>query len=156
MFESKKDRALYTLIGVFLMANTTAFFNKYLVYHVLDLNLLKEVVKAFLMKAPVAFVMQYYVIQPWVAENIKKYDADNTIVLRCIRVGYTVMVMCPFMCLFSNAINMIQLHWNASTMIINTLDRMPLNWLFAFCIQVWFLKPLNDIIYAFIKHDPSK
>ena len=151
MFKSEKDRALYTLIGVFLMANTMAFFNKYLVFHTLDLHLLKEVVNAFLMKAPVAFAMQFFLIQPWVARAVKKHNTSNDIINRCIRVGYTVMVMCPFMCLFSNVINMIQLHWNVSTMIINTLDRMPLNWMFAFCVQVWFLKPLNDKIYGFVK-----
>jgi hypothetical protein len=145
-------RIVFTLIGVLLMATTMATFNKYLVYGAFSVNLFKQVGIAFCQKAPVAFILQFFFVQKWVAKQVAKHPTDNDIVYRAIRVGYTVLVMCPIMCLYSNIINMISFHWTFAQLIEAWITKMPINWIFAYCIQVWILNPLNRKIMTWFFH----
>jgi len=144
------QRVIFTCIGVLLMATTMATYNKYLVYGEFSPMLFKQVAIAFCQKAPVAFVLQFFFIQKFAAKQAAKYPTDNPLVYSCIRVGFTVLVMCPIMCAYSNIINMIQFHWSFGEFLASFVSKMPVNWIFAFCVQVWLLKPLNGMLFRLI------
>ena len=45
---------------------------------------------------------------------------------------------------------MIRFHWNFGRMLESVVTRMPINWIFAFCVQVWILGPLNRRVFQLI------
>lgn len=142
------QRIVFTALGVLLMATTMATYNKYLVYGEFSVNLFKQVGIAFLQKAPVAFLLQFFVIQKFAGKQAAKYPTDNKILYQCIRTGFTVLVMCPIMCLYSNIINMIQFHWTVWELLEAWISKMPINWIFAFGVQIWILGPVNRFLFS--------
>lgn len=141
------QRIVFTFIGVLLMATTMATFNKYLVYGEFSPFLFRQVAISFCQKAPLAFVLQFFFVQKFAGRQAAKYPTDNQLLYQCIRTGFTVLVMCPVMCLYSNIINMYTLGWSLGHMLERILSRMPINWIFAFCVQIWVLGPLNRWIF---------
>lgn len=144
------QRVVYTCIGVLLMATTMATYNKYLVYGEFSVELFRQVAIAFCQKAPVAFVLQFFVIQKFAGKQAAKYPTDNKILYQCIRTGFTVLLMCPIMCFYSNIINMINFHWTVGEFLEAWISKMPVNWIFAFCVQIWFLGPINRFLFRTI------
>ena len=142
------QRIVFTALGVLLMATTMATYNKYLVYGEFSVNLFKQVGIAFLQKAPVAFLLQFFVVQKFAGKQAAKYPTDNKILYQCIRTGFTVLVMCPIMCLYSNIINMIQFHWTIWELLEAWISKMPINWIFAFGVQIWILGPVNRFLFS--------
>ena len=142
------QRIVFTALGVLLMATTMATYNKYLVYGEFSVNLFQQVGIAFLQKAPVAFLLQFFVVQKFAGKQAAKYPTDNKILYQCIRTGFTVLVMCPIMCLYSNIINMIQFHWDVWQLLEAWISKMPVNWIFAFCVQIWVLGPVNRFLFS--------
>ena len=67
--KTTKQRIVFTLIGVLLMATTMATYNKYLVYGEFSVELFRQVGIAFLQKGPVAFVLQFFFVQKWVGKK---------------------------------------------------------------------------------------
>ena len=146
--KTTKQRIVFTLIGVILMATTMATYNKYLVYGEFSWELFRQVGIAFLQKGPVAFVLQFFFVQKWVGKKTAQYPTDNKIVYYCIRTGFTVLIMCPIMCFYSNIINMINFHWTIGQFLEAWISKMPVNWVFAFGVQIWFLGPINRFLFA--------
>ncbi len=72
---------------------------------------------------------------------------ENPIVYQCIRTGFTVLIMCPVMCLYSNFINMVQFQWSVGKLLESWITKMPVNWIFAFCVQIWLLGPINRFLF---------
>ena len=142
------QRIVFTALGVLLMATTMATYNKYLVYGAFSVNLFQQVGIAFLQKAPVAFLLQFFVVQKFAGKQAAKYPTDNKILYQCIRTGFTVLVMCPIMCLYSNIINMIQFHWTVWELLEAWISKMPINWIFAFGVQIWVLGPVNRFLFS--------
>lgn len=150
------QRVVFTSLGVLLMATTMATFNKYLVYGEFSINLFKQVGLAFLQKAPVAFILQFFFVQKFVAKQTAKYPTDNKILYYCIRTGFTVLLMCPIMCFYSNIINMLQFHWTIAEFLEAWISKMPINWIFAYCVQIWFLGPINRFLFRQIFPERKK
>ena len=144
------QRVIFTITGVILMATTMATYNKYLVFREFSPELFRQVAVAFCQKAPVAFVLQFFVVQKFAGRQAASYPTDNQIVYTCIRVGFTVLIMAPLMCAYSNLINVIQLHWTAGQFFTAFFTKTPVNWIFAFCVQVWILTPLNKLFFRTI------
>lgn len=144
------QRAVFTCLGVLLMATTMATYNKYLVYGEFSVELFKQVGIAFCQKAPVAFLLQFFIIQKFAGKQAAKYPTDNKILYQCIRTGFTVLLMCPIMCCYSNIINWIQFHWTFGQFLESFITKMPVNWIFAFCVQIWFLGPINRFLFRAI------
>lgn len=142
------QRIVFTALGVLLMATTMATYNKYLVYGEFSPELFRQVGIAFLQKAPVAFILQFFFVQKFAGKQAGKYPTDNRIVYQCIRTGFTVLLMCPIMCFYSNVINMIQFHWSFARMLEAWISKMPVNWVFAFGVQIWFLGPINRFLFS--------
>ncbi|MBQ8835360.1 MAG: hypothetical protein IJ001_10650 [Oscillospiraceae bacterium] len=142
------QRIVFTALGVLLMATTMATYNKYLVYGEFSVNLFRQVGIAFLQKAPVAFLLQFFVVQKFAGKQAAKYPTDNKILYQCIRTGFTVLVMCPIMCFYSNIINMIQFHWTVWELLEAWISKMPINWIFAFGVQIWVLGPVNRFLFS--------
>ena len=142
------QRIVFTALGVLLMATTMATYNKYLVYGEFSVNLFRQVGIAFLQKAPVAFLLQFFVVQKFAGKQAAKYPTDNKILYQCIRTGFTVLVMCPIMCLYSNIINMVQFHWTVWELLEAWISKMPINWIFAFGVQIWVLGPVNRFLFS--------
>ena len=142
------QRIVFTALGVLLMATTMATYNKYLVYGEFSVNLFQQVGIAFLQKAPVAFLLQFFVVQKFAGKQAAKYPTDNKILYQCIRTGFTVLVMCPIMCLYSNIINMVQFHWTVWELLEAWISKMPINWIFAFGVQIWVLGPVNRFLFS--------
>lgn len=141
------QRAVYTFIGMLLMASTMATFNKYLVYGEFSPELFRQVGIAVLQKGPLAFLLQFFIVQKIAAQQAAKYPTDNRLVYTCIRTGFTVMIMCPIMCAYSNIINALHFGWTFGKFLEAWITKMPVNWIFAFCVQVWLLGPLKNIIF---------
>ncbi len=141
------QRIVFTFIGVLLMATTMATYNKYLVYGEFSHFLFSQVAISFCQKAPLAFILQFFFVQKFAGRQAAKYPTDNRLIYQCIRTGFTVLVMCPVMCLYSNIINMYTFGWSLGRMLESVLSRMPVNWIFAFCVQIWLLGPLNRLIF---------
>ena len=141
------QRIVFTFFGVLLMATTMATFNKYLVYGEFSPFLFRQVAIAFCQKAPVAFILQFFFVQKFAGRQAAKYPTDNKILYQCIRTGFTVLLMCPIMCTYSNIINLITLDWTFGKMVESIITKMPINWIFAFCMQIWILGPVNRFIF---------
>lgn len=144
------QRVVFTVIGVILMATTMATYNKYLVMKEFSPELFRQVAIAFCQKAPFAFILQFFFVQKWVGKKVAQYKVSNQIEYTCLRVGHTVMIMAPLMCAYSNIINMIQFHWSFGQFLAAVVSKTPVNWIFAFCVQVWLLTPLNKKIFGII------
>lgn len=142
------QRVVFTCLGVLLMATTMATYNKYLVYGEFSLELFRQIGIAFLQKAPVAFLLQFFVVQKFAGKQAAKYPTDNKILYQCIRTGFTVLLMCPIMCLYSNIINMINFGWTFGQLMEAWISKMPVNWVFAFGVQIWFLGPINRFLFS--------
>lgn len=141
------QRVVFTSLGVLLMATTMATYNKYLVYGEFSLELFKQVAIAFCQKAPLAWLLQFFVVQKFAGKQAAKYPTDNKILYQCIRTGFTVLLMCPIMCCYSNIINWIQFDWTFAQFIESFITKMPVNWIFAFGVQIWFLGPINRFLF---------
>ncbi len=141
------QRVVFTFFGVLLMATTMATYNKYIVYGEFSVELFRQVGIAFLQKAPVAFLLQFFVVQKFAGKQAAKYPTDNKILYQCIRTGFTVLLMCPIMCLYSNIINMINFGWSFGELLEAWISKMPVNWVFAFGVQIWVLGPVNRWIF---------
>lgn len=150
------QRVIFTCIGVLLTATAMATFNKYLVYGAFSIELFQQVGIAFLQKGPVAFILQFFFVQKFVGKQVAKYPADNKILYYCIRAGFTVMIMCPIMCLYSNIINMVCFHWTFAQLLEAWISKIPVNWIFAFCVQVWVIGPLNRFLFRIIFPEKEK
>lgn len=154
------QRFIFTLIGVIFMATTMALFNKLLSGYVeasrysglFDVNLWKDVGIAFAQKAPLAFLLQFFVVQKIAGKFSAKHFSDNKIVNKCIRVGITACMMAPIMCIYSNLILLIQYQWTFEKFITNILVKLVQNYIFAFLIQVLVLKDLNSLLFKAIFH----
>ena len=144
------ERLIFTITGVLMMATTMATYNKYLVYREFSLYLFQQVAIAVAQKAPLAFLMQFFFVQKFASRQAAKYPTDKTIIYSCIRIGFTVMVMAPLMCAYSNIINAVQFHWSFGDFFAAFFSKVPVNWIFAFCVQVWLLTPLNKLLFRFI------
>lgn len=141
------QRAVFTFTGMLLMATTMATFNKFLVYGEFSPELFRQVGVALLQKGPLAFVLQFFFVQKFVAKQAAKYPTDNQIVYSAIRVGFTVMIMAPIMCAYSNVFNAVKFQWSVAEYLTAVISKLPINWIFAFCVQVWILKPLNGMVF---------
>lgn len=141
------QRVVFTSLGVLLMATTMATYNKYLVYGEFSIEFFKQVAIAFCQKAPLAWLLQFFVVQKFAGKQAAKYPTDNKILYQCIRTGFTVLLMCPIMCLYSNIINMFVFDWTVAQLLEAWITKMPVNWLFAFGVQIWFLGPVNRFLF---------
>lgn len=141
------QRVVFTSLGVLLMATTMATYNKYLVYGEFSVELFKQVAIAFCQKAPLAWILQFFVVQKFAGKQAAKYPTDNKILYQCIRTGFTVLLMCPIMCCYSNIINWIQFNWSFGQFLESFITKMPVNWVFAFGVQIWILGPVNRFLF---------
>ncbi len=141
------QRVVFTSLGVLLMATTMATYNKYLVYGEFSVELFKQVAIAFCQKAPLAWILQFFVVQKFAGKQAAKYPTDNKILYQCIRTGFTVLLMCPIMCCYSNIINWIQFDWSFGQFLESFITKMPVNWVFAFGVQIWILGPVNRFLF---------
>lgn len=132
------------------MATTMATYNKYLVYGEFSPELFWQVLIAFVQKAPVAFLLQFFFVQKFVSKQAAKYPTENKILYQCIRTGFTVLLMCPIMCFYSNVINMIHFHWTIGQFAEAWISKMPVNWVFAFGVQIWILGPMNRFLFRIL------
>lgn len=144
------QRVVFTSLGVLLMATTMATYNKYIVYGEFSIELFKQVAIAFCQKAPLAWLLQFFVVQKFAGKQAAKYPTDNKILYQCIRTGFTVLLMCPIMCLYSNIINMISFGWTFGQLLEAWITKMPINWVFAFGVQIWVLGPVNRFLFRTI------
>lgn len=139
-----------------MMATTMATYNKYLVYGAFSAELFRQVAIAFCQKAPLAFVMQFFLVQKFAAKQCAKYPTENKLVYYGIRAGFSVLVMCPVMSLYSNLILMFQLHWSFGQLLANWIPKMVVNWIFAYFVQIFLLGPLNRKLFSIIFPEKQK
>ena len=151
------QRVVFTSLGVLLMATTMATYNKYLVYGEFSMEVFKQIAIAFCQKAPLAWILQFFVVQKFAGKQAAKYPTDNKILYQCIRTGFTVLLMCPIMCCYSNIINWIQFDWTFGQFLESFITKMPVNWVFAFGVQIWILGPVNRFLFrALFKNQMQK
>lgn len=141
------QRVVFTLLGVLFMATTMAAYNKYLVYGEFSTELWLQVGIAFCQKAPLAFLLQFFLVQKFAAKQAAKYPTENKLVYYAIRTGFSVLLMCPVMSLYSNLILMFQFHWSLGQMIANWIPKMMVNWVFAYFVQIFLLGPWNRFLF---------
>lgn len=160
------ERFVFTVTGVILMATTMAFFNKYLVMDPVfpaEMTSLQKYAAlwqatfiAFGQKAPLAFVLQFFVVQKFAGKMSAKYPTENKILGYMIRTGFSVMIMCPIMSLYSNLFLLIPMHWNFIDLLYHWIPKMMINGIFAYCVQMFILQPINRRLFhlLFRRKDP--
>jgi hypothetical protein len=140
------QRLIFTITGVFFMVIVMALFNKSIVAGAFTWSIFKQLPLAFCQRAPLAFVLQFFVVQKFAGKMSAKYPTDNELLYNAIRTGFTVLIMCPVMSLYSNIlyaglnINLIPL-W---------ITKMIQNWVFAFFVQIFLVGPLNRSLFGLI------
>jgi hypothetical protein len=140
------QRVFFTLTGVFFMAIVMAIYNKSLVAGAFTWDVLKQLPSAFCQRAPFAFVLQFFVVQKFAGKMATKYPTDNKMLYDIIRTGFTVLVMCPIMSLYSN---IIYLGININ-MVPVWFTKMVQNWGFAFFVQIFLLGPWNRLLFRLV------
>lgn len=151
------QRFVFTGFGVLFMATTMAFFNKYIVMDpqfgedMTSVEKYAELWKAtgiaFAQKAPLAFILQFFLVQKFAGRQTAKFHPDNIILGYMIRTAFSVMIMCPIMSLYSNLFIAVQFHWNFIDLLYNWIPKMILNGFFAYGIQMLVLQPVNRTIF---------
>jgi hypothetical protein len=160
MPKTKYERLIFTLFGVLFMATTMAFFNKYLVLDTTFSSGMTSAQKyavlwhatftAFLQKAPLAFVLQFFFVQKFAGRMTAKYATDNVYLGYMIRTAFSVMIMCPVMSLYSNLFLIAPMHWNFVDLLYHWIPKMMINGLFAYCVQIMILQPVNRWIFRML------
>ena len=154
------QRFVFTCFGVLFMATTMAFFNKYIVMNPMFNDEMTSVEKyaelwkatgiAFLQKAPLAFVLQFFFVQKFAGKQTAKFHPDNQILGYMIRTAFSVMIMCPIMSFYSNLFLISQMHWNFVDLLYNWIPKMVINGFFAYGIQMLVLQPVNRAIFRLL------
>jgi hypothetical protein len=146
MPKTTAQRLTFTIIGVFFMVIVMALYNKSIVAGAFTWDVFKQLPLAFCQRAPLAFVLQFFIVQKFAGKMSAKYPTDNTLLYNAIRTGFTVLIMCPVMSLYSNilygglTIDLIPL-W---------ITKMVQNWAFAFFVQIFMLGPWNRFLFGLI------
>ncbi|MDR1824676.1 MAG: DUF2798 domain-containing protein [Bifidobacteriaceae bacterium] len=137
------QRLVFTTIGVLLMVTVMALFNKAVEHGGLSWELFKQWPKAFVLRAPLAFPLQFFLVQKFAGRLSARYQVTNRIEYYVIRAGFTVMMMCPVMSCYSCFLYV----GFTSEFIPVWLTKMTVNWAFAFGVQVFVLGPLTRGIF---------
>lgn len=132
------------------MVTVMSLFNKALEYGGLTWNMFSQLPMSFLLRAPVAFILQFFIVQKFAGIRTSRYQVENPIEYYAIRVGFTVMVMCPTMSFWSNIIYA----GFTKDFVFIWLTKMVLNWGFAFGVQIFLLGPLSRLIFRKIVGNP--
>ncbi len=149
MPKTLSQRIVFTTTGVILMAFTMALFNKSLIYGFTP-AVFKEALIGFAQKAPLAWILQFFLVQKFAGKMTAKYPTDNKLLYYCIRTGFSVIIMCPVMSLFSNVTIAMQHYIGWDELVFNWLPKMVVNWPFAFFVQIFLLGPLNRFLFSAI------
>ncbi|MDR1468613.1 MAG: DUF2798 domain-containing protein [Spirochaetaceae bacterium] len=144
MPKTTAQRILFTGIGVFFTVIVMAVYNKSIVAGAFTWALFRQLPLAFCQRAPLAFVLQFFVVQKFAGKMSAKYPTDNKLLYRAIRTGFTVLIMCPVMSLYSNIL------YEGFTLDLIPLwiTKMAQNWTFAFFVQIFLLGPLNRFLFG--------
>jgi hypothetical protein len=140
-----RERLIFTLIGVVCMVIVMATYNKAL-EHGLTWDVFGQVPLAFALRAPLAFVLQFFVVQKLVARAVSRYQTINVLEYYAIRTGFTVLLMCPVMSFYSIAIYV----GFTSDFVLLWIQRMVLNWMFAFGVQVFLVGPVVRKLFSLV------
>jgi hypothetical protein len=140
------ERIVFTTTGVIFMATTMSIYNKVLAQGLFTIDTFKQVPMAFLQRAPLAWILQYFFVQNAVGKMSARYPIENRMVYYTIRTGFTVLIMCPIMSIYSN---IIYVGVNTELFFL-WLPKMVLNWPFAFFVQIFLLGPLNRFLFGLI------
>ncbi|MDR1238156.1 MAG: DUF2798 domain-containing protein [Propionibacteriaceae bacterium] len=137
------QRLLFTTIGVLLMVTAMALYNKAVENGGLSWEIFTQLPLAFALRAPLAFVLQFFVVQKIAGKLASRYQVSNQLEYHVIRAGFTVMLMCPVMSCYSNLLYV----GLVPEFVPVWLTKMVLNWIFAFGVQVFLLGPLTRKIF---------
>ncbi|MDR1851808.1 MAG: DUF2798 domain-containing protein [Propionibacteriaceae bacterium] len=151
MPRTTKQRMLFATIGVLLMVTVMSMFNKAFEAGGMGWALFAQWPMAFVLRAPLAFVLQVFVVQKAVGKRTARYQCSNPIEFYAIRAGFTVMWMAPIMSLYSTVLYV----GFVPEFIPIWITKLSVNWLFAFCSQVFVIGPLNRGLYRRIARLPK-
>ncbi|MDR1765803.1 MAG: DUF2798 domain-containing protein [Lachnospiraceae bacterium] len=140
------QRVIFTCLGVLFMAYTMSLYNKVLASGVFVPDTFRQAGVAWFQRAPLAFVMQFFIVQKFATKMCARYPTDNKMLYYAIRTGFSVLLMCPVMSLYSNIIYV----GLSKDLIFNWLPKMVLNWPFAFMVQIFLLGPWNRLLFNLI------
>jgi hypothetical protein len=140
------QRFVFTFFGVFFMASTMALYNKSLVAGAFAWGIFKQMPLALCQRGPLAFILQFFFVQRFIAKQAAKYPTDNKLLYYAIRTGFNVLIMCPIMSLYSNIIYM----GFSVNLIPVWFTKMVQNWAFAFFVQIFLLGPWNRLLFKLI------
>jgi hypothetical protein len=140
------QRLIFTIIGVFFMVIVMALYNKSIVAGAFTWSIFSQLPLAFCQRAPLAFILQFFIVQNFAGKMSAKYPTDNKLLYNAIRTGFTVLIMCPVMSLYSNI-----LYGGLSIdLILLWITKMVQNWAFAFFVQIFLLGPWNRFLFGLI------
>jgi hypothetical protein len=134
------------------MAYTMSLFNKVLSAGSFTADSFRQAGIAWFQRAPLAFILQFFFVQKFAGKMCAKYPTDNKMVYYVIRTGFSVLIMCPIMSLYSNIIYV----GLSPDLIFNWLPKMVLNWPFAFFVQIFLLGPWNRFLFRAIFERQAK
>jgi hypothetical protein len=140
------QKLTFTGIGVFFMVIVMVLYNKSIVTGSFTWSVFEQLPLSFCQRAPLAFILQFFIVQNFAGKMSAKYPTDNKILYNAIRTGFTVLIMCPVMSLYSNI-----LYSGLSIALIPLwITKMVQNWAFAFFVQIFLLGPWNRFLFGLI------
>ncbi|MCD8366422.1 MAG: hypothetical protein LUC48_00115 [Clostridiales bacterium] len=166
MSEARKNDLIYTIIGVAIMVPIMTTFNKYLVYSqwmeypLTTPAFWQQVGIGICQRLPVVFPLQFFVVQNYAARKTEEHTHpdDSWVVKSIIRVGFSILILCPVLSLYSNLILVIEGNITSVAGFINNwIPKMVQNWCFAYFAQVFVAGPLNKHLFGlYMKHKMAK
>lgn len=140
---TKGQRVFFTALNAVLMTYGMSLFNAVLNHGGIlrweDFGLAGI---AFLKGAPVSFLLQVLFLQNIAARMTAQYPTENQLVYYAMRTGITVLLVCPVLSLYNNALN-VGLN---PQLILVWFSRLVVNFPFAFFLQLFFVGPLSRTV----------
>ena len=152
MPENRKEEIIYTTIGVLLMATVMTAFNKFRVMGAFSPEFFTETLKGALLRYPVAWPLQYFLVQPYAGKRAAVSQPASRSVYQLERIKYTVLLTCPIMSLYSNLILAVKYRWGFAQLVNSFIPGMCVNAVFAFFIQFFLFNKLNEVIFRLVCH----
>jgi hypothetical protein len=146
MPKTTAQKLTFTSIGVFFMVIVMVLYNKSIVTGAFTWSVFGQLPLSFCQRAPLAFVLQFFIVQNFAGKMSAKYPTDNKLLYNAIRTGFTVLIMCPVMSLYSN----ILYSGLSIDLILLWITKMVQNWAFAFFVQIFLLGPWNRFLFGLI------
>jgi hypothetical protein len=165
MSAKKKQDLLYTFIGVTIMVPIMSLYNKFIIfknfmeYPLSSPAFWKAVGIGICQRYPVVFLLQFFVVQNVAEKQTARHTKpdDDWIYVSIIRTGFSILILCPVLSLYAHLLLILDgTITTFSAFMDSWLQKLVINWPFAYMVQVFIAGPLNRAIFLAIMRSSKK